>query len=140
MGISQQILSDLADDIEMGFVCFIHKETFEVVSYPDPDRFGDMETEMWKSEISKIKRQKKKFIQIEKKDSFQKFKVMRQFVDSLENNSTKVALLIALEGPKPFANFKDNIHNSGDYRDLWFAFLKKRNIEWIRNQIDSELS
>jgi len=60
---------------------------------------------------------------------------MEEFVDSLEDNTTKMRLLDALRGKKPFANFKYQIDNSGDYRELWFAFRLEKTIEWIRTQL-----
>ena len=63
------------------------------------------------------------------------FSVMEVFADSLENNTTKLRLQTALQGQKPFANFKLQIDSSGDYRNLWFEFRREKNIEWVANQL-----
>ena len=47
----------------------------------------------------------------------------------------KRRLLQAIEGTKPFAKFKHQIENSGPERELWFAFRRKKNIEWIQEQL-----
>ncbi len=135
MEISKEILNDIADSMEAGFRCFLHRDTYEVVTYLDPEQHPDMDPKDWKEEIGKVRRNKKKFIEIENMTSSDNFRVMAEFVDSLENNSAKVRLLTALEGQKPFANFKLQINNSGEYRELWFAFRREKNIEWVRDQL-----
>jgi|SRR5688572_20420993 len=135
MEISREIINDIADSMEAGFKCFLHRDTLEVVTYLDPEQNADIDTKDWKEEMSKVRRNKKKFVEIESMTSSDSFKVMEEFVDSLENNSTKVRLLTALEGQKPFANFKHQVDNSGEYRELWFSFRRQKNIEWIQNQL-----
>ena len=135
MEISKEILNDIADNLEIGLKCFIHRETFEVVSYPDPEQHFDMDSDDWKEVISKVKKNKKKFIEIEGMTSSESFKVMEEFIESLDNSDTKIRLMTALEGRKPFANFKNQIDNSGEYREQWFVFKRQKNIEWVQNQL-----
>jgi len=135
MEISKEILNDIVDTMEIGLKCFLHRETFEVVSYPDPEEHLDMDPEDWEEAIGKVKKNKKKFIEIEAMTSSDSFKVMEEFIESLDNNDTKIRLVTALEGRKPFANFKHQIDNSGEYRELWFAFKRQKSIEWVQNQL-----
>ena len=135
MEVPREILNDIADSMEAGFKCFIHRETFEVVTYLNPDQHPEMDPKDWKDEIDKVRKNKKKFIEIENMTSSDSFRVMEEFTDSLENNTTKVRLLTALQGQKPFANFKHQIENSSDSRNLWFEFRREKNIEWVANQL-----
>ena len=135
MEVPKEILNDIADSMEAGFKCFIHRETFEVVSYLNPDQYPEMDPKDWKDEIDKVRKNKKKFIEVEAMTSSDSFRVMEEFADSLENNATRVRLLTALQGRKPFANFKHQIENSGDFRNLWFEFRREKNIEWVANQL-----
>jgi len=135
MEISKEILNDIVDTMEMGLKCFLHRETFEVVSYPDPEEHLDMDPEDWEEAIGKVKKNKKKFIEIEAMTSSDSFKVMEEFIESLDNSDTKIRLVTALEGRKPFANFNHQIDNSGEYRELWFAFKRQKSIEWVQNQL-----
>src|SRR5688572_17246374 len=100
MEVPREILNDIADSIEAGYKCFIHRETFEVVKYPDDlDGFADFsdDDDAWKEEKKKIKKHKKKFVEIEDMDSRHKFRVMEAFAASLEDNPTKIRLITALE-------------------------------------------
>lgn len=135
MEISRETLNDIVDSLEAGFMCFLHRETFEVISYPDPEQHSNMDPKDWKEELDKVKKNKKKFIEIEGMTSSDSFKVMKEFIESLDNSETKIRLVTALEGRKPFANFKHQIDNSGEYREQWFAFRKQKNMEWIQNQL-----
>jgi hypothetical protein len=139
MEVSKEILNNIADSLEVGLKCFIHKDTCEVLTYPDPDQYPDMDPKDWKEEIGKVRKSKKQFIEIERMESSESFKIMEEFVHTLENNSTKIRLLTALEGRKPFANFKYQIDGSGDYRELWFTFRRNKNIEWVRDQLSANL-
>jgi len=41
MDITKLDINDIAQNIDMGMLCFIHKETLELVHYPDPEQFYD---------------------------------------------------------------------------------------------------
>lgn len=126
MKVSREILNDIADSLECGFRCFIHKSTLEVVTFLDEDHYPDMDFEAWQEDIDRVFNNRQKYIEIDKMDSTEEFRMIEEFVHSLENNPVKTRLLQAIEGRKPFANFKHQIHNSGDYREAWFAFRRKK--------------
>jgi hypothetical protein len=65
--------------------------------------------------------------------SSQGYQVMEAFVDSLDNDATKVRLLQAIIGKKPFASFKYQIDNTE--REKCFAFRRAKNMEWIIEQL-----
>ena len=135
MEISREILNDIADSMEAGFKCFIHRDSLEEVTHINPDQSPDMDLEDWEEEIDKIRKDKEKFIEIESIASSDSFRIMAEFAESLENSATKIRLLTALEGHKPFANFKYQIDNAGEYRELWFAFKRNEYIELIQDQL-----
>ena len=68
-------------------------------------------------------------------DSHDSFKVMERFADSVSDDSLREKLLIALQRPKPFANFKFEINNSGPYRQMWFDFQQEQQVEWVKDQL-----
>ena len=138
MEVPQEILTTIADSLEAGLKCFIHRDTLEVVTYLDAERHMDVDPKDWKEEISKVKRNKKKFIEIQNMESSDSFRVMAQFAESVEDHTTRIRLITALEGYKPFANFKHQVDHSGEYREKWFAFRRKMTIEWIVDQLKIE--
>lgn len=139
MKVSREVLNDIADSLESGFKCYVHKETLEVVTFLDEEQYPDIDPEDWQEDIDKVFDNREKYIEIENMDSSESFRVMEDFVFSLETNSIKVRLLQAIEGRKPFANFKRQIDDSGEYREQWFAFRRDRNIDWVQNQISLDI-
>lgn len=62
---------------------------------------------------------------------------MEDFADELPDNTRiKVTLIEALNKRKPFREFKYEIDNSGDYRQLWFDFKNQKMIEYVKDRID----
>jgi hypothetical protein len=74
-------------------------------------------------------------VEIEKMDSHESFRLMEKFIDTVDNVPVHDRLEEALRRPKPFANFKFDIDNSGLYRQKWFDFKKLQMIEWVRGQV-----
>jgi len=137
MQVPNEILNYIADSMEAHEKCYINKQTLEVVTIPDDFMFdGDLDPSLWKEEQAKIKADKRNFIEIDKMNSRRAFEIIEEFVNSLPNSFTKRKLLESIDGPKPFARFKHQIENSGTERELWFAFRRKKNIDWVQEQLD----
>ena len=138
MDVPTNILNEIANNLEAGEKCFIHKQTLEIVTYPDDTQFSDDEMfiEAFGKDVEKVEGDKN-YVEIEKMSSHDSFKVMEDFAESVEDRTTKIRLLTALDGKKPFANFKYQVDNSGKFRELWFAFRKEKIIEWVKDQLDS---
>lgn len=76
--------------------------------------------------------------------SFRSYNVMVDFVESLEDSKAKRRLSDALEGRKPFRNFKETLRYFPEIREDWFRFeeqaQKEFAREWLREEeIDAEL-
>ncbi|HTE27161.1 UPF0158 family protein [Flavitalea sp.] len=139
MKVSKEILNDIADSLEAGQICYLHKETLEIIQFPDKDKDLYEDMEVWQEEIDKVFDDREKYIEIKGMVSSESFSVMENFVLSLEDNFVKSRLLQAIEGHKPFANFKHQIANAGEYRELWFKFRRDRNIDWVQEQLDYDI-
>ncbi|MFS8083113.1 MAG: UPF0158 family protein, partial [Ginsengibacter sp.] len=140
--VPKQILNNIADSMEASMKCFIHKTTFEVVSVPDEYRFPEMDWEdeegPWKEDIDKVF-ENPDYIEIEKLESSDSFKIMEDFALSLPESTTKMRLLTALDGHKPFGTFNHQIHNAGKEKEQWFQFRRGREIKWIDDQLEGRL-
>lgn len=137
MQVSREIINEIIDEIDTGFRCFINIETLEVVSFPDEDKFGDMDPYDWQEYIDKVENNRERYKEIEGPKSKESFSIMEDFVDYIDSKSLKMRLLQALEGRKPFANFKLQIDNSGSYRDIWFEFKKNWMYEFVLEKLRS---
>ena len=131
---TEKEISKIAQELLTGFNCYINKDSNEIITIPDIDEFSD-NYDLFEDQIKEIKRNRKRYREIERMDSHDSFKVMERFADSVSDDSLREKLLIALQRPKPFANFKFEINNSGPYRQMWFDFQQEQQVEWVKDQL-----
>lgn len=124
----KKVVSEIADSIECGFVCFLNLETLESEEFPkemlnDPEEFEAMTGQSIKSLETKHTSWNK-YISIEPLDSFEDFQIMKQFTNMTEDERVQNRLSNALESRKPFANFI-NILDNTEYLHVWYKFKKQ---------------
>jgi hypothetical protein len=132
---TKQQIKEIAENLDCGFKCYIHIDTRDIKFIPDRDKYFDMDTEPWEKEIEAIDNNFGDYIEISGMDSRELFKVMADFVDTVDNKRIWEKLVHALERPKPFRNFKFAIDNSGEYRIKWFKFKGEKLENWVNDQL-----
>ena len=135
MEISKEILQDMADQLDFGLRCFFNINTDEVVAFPDDSQL-QMESEIWETEKEKLYDDFDNFKEVKNISSSEGFELMAEFTNTINDNNLKRNLIQALEGHKPFVNFKHQIEQSDNYRKKWFAFKNDRLIESILRELD----
>jgi len=128
-------INELADNLDCGLRCFVHKEKKTIVTTPDTINNPDSDSEWWGESNEEIENNFDSYVEIEKMDSHESFRLMEKFIITVDNVTLRDRLEEALGRPKPFANFKLDIENSGPYRQKWFDFKKQQMIEWVRGQV-----
>ena len=129
-------INELADNLDSGLRCYVHRETKIIVTIPDSAfEIGNDSVEFWKDSIKEIKKDFKNYVEIEKMDSRESFRLMEDFIGTVENERLRDKLEQALSRPKPFWNFKFEVDNSGPYRQKWFDFKKQQLMEWVKGQL-----
>lgn len=139
LDLSDKSIDSISQDLDMGMACFVHIETGEIVTYPDPLKFDlefDDNADFWKELIDKVEREGEKFVQIEAMGSFEAFEVMEDFANSLPDSKFKYTLLEILEEKKPFRNFR-NVIDDSEYRQDWFDFKNAANKKFVEDQVNS---
>jgi hypothetical protein len=128
-------INEIAGELDCGLRCFIHKEKGTVVSIPDELNNPGMDTDAWSEAMEEIDNEFDSYVEVEKMDSHESFRVMEDFVETITDVRLRDKLERALSRPKQFRNFKYEIDNSGPYREEWFAFKNQRLFEWVKDQI-----
>jgi hypothetical protein len=128
-------INELADNLVSGLRCFVHKEKKTIVTTPDTISNPDSDSEWWDEANKEIENNFDSYIEIEKMDSHESFRLMESFINTVDNVPLRDRLEEVLRRPKPFANFKFDIDNSGPYRQKWFDFKKQQIIEWVQRQV-----
>ena len=113
-------IDDIAQDLDCGMKCYIHKENGEIISIPDELRGLEPDEEFWGEDMKKIEDDYKDYIEVEGMNSTEAFRVMEDFANIMDSKELSVKLINALNRRKPFQNFKDEIDYSGEYRQKWF--------------------
>ncbi len=135
MKLSQKQINSIAQTLDMGMVCYIHKETGEVKEMQTEEwaEMGGVEEE-WREEMEVIEKEIDKWALIEPMMSGDGYRIMEDFADQVRNRRLQKSLIQALNGRRPFANFK-NVIDYSDSRDDWFKFKQKKYEAWVRREI-----
>lgn len=130
----KKIVSQIADSIGAGFICYLNPETLEIEEIhmnmmEDQYNFEDSDSE-YDDEINYKYYKWEEYVLFEPLESDESFQIMEQFTQQLNNSKLQNKLFNALNNRKPFANFKYLIDNSL-YRQDWFDFKKP----WLENHV-----
>ena len=135
MQLTNEQISSIAEDLDCGMKVYVNKETKEIKSILDFDGMSYVDEELWEEDINEIEENFDKYVVFEKMDSGESYRVMSDFVDTIEDDELRKKLELGLTLRKPFRNFKDIIDNEVEYREKWFAFKNARYIEFVKEQL-----
>jgi len=135
MKLSDEQVNDIAQSLDCGFNCYIHRETHEVITIPSESRIY-AEMDEWKDDIRKVEKVPGQYLLIEPLMSNQSFRMMAAFAENVDDDKVRRALVGALNDRKPFANFKFQIDNSGPYRQKWFDFKNQWLMDYVREELE----
>jgi hypothetical protein len=129
-------IKEMAELLDMSMRCFWHDKTKEVFSVPDATQMP-MDLGDWDDDLEKLETHFDEYQEIEPMDSTESFKIMEDFLDTIpDSDRIKQQLVYALNGRKPFRNFKQVIHETDYYRQEWFAFKEQKMQDWMRSQVE----
>jgi hypothetical protein len=136
--LSTEQINEIADELEVGFNCFLNKKNGELIFLrgDGDDFFGFEEDDAWADDRKKIDDNPDDYYEIEKMGSRDSFTVMEDFIYTVNSEKLRKDLIYALNQKKPFSRFKYVIDCSGEYRQKWFDFKTKKFQEWVIAEID----
>ena len=75
----QQIIREIAQELDCGNECYYNLKTNEIIAIPDFSQFFDDEEfkEVFSESLQKVRKQKAAFIKIAPLESFESFKIRR---------------------------------------------------------------
>lgn len=136
MILTEKQIEEIADNLDGGMRCFYNLKTGEIKSILNFDSWIGADEEPWEEESKEIDENLGDYFEFEGFESYDSFQIMADFAEIVDDTSLQNKLINVLNRPKPFQNFKWQIDNSGEYRQQWFDFKKKRYIKWVKEQID----
>lgn len=82
--ITPQILKQIAEELDMGIVCYCHKTTGELEIYPDENHNPGFDGEFWEDVMNKVSENRDDYIEFEPMSSRESIRVMENFVGQIE--------------------------------------------------------
>ncbi len=136
MKLTEKQIEEIADSLDCGMRCFYNIKTGEIKTVLNFDSWMGADEEPWEEESKEIDDNQADYFEFVGFESHESFRIMADFVENIDDLRLQDKLINALNRSKPFRNFKWQIDNSGEYRQLWFDFKKMRYIQWVNEQID----
>lgn len=133
--LTDEQIQEIADELDIGMQCYIHKVSGEIISLPNDDMLH-MDESLFEEVLERLDNEAEYLIHIEAPTSSEKFKIMELFVDQLsDKNPLRHRLYQALSKSKPFRNFKYVIDNAGNERQQWFDFKDEQLKLWVKEKM-----
>ena len=111
VGLVAQALDDRS-----GNMWYLDRTNGDVFAIPqDP---GDTQQEA----IDLVESEPDRFLTIDPLDSRDEFVIMEDYIETLPEGEARRSLARAINAPRPFASFKEALHDFPDERKAWFQF------------------
>jgi hypothetical protein len=128
-------LHEIADNLEFGLRCFVHKDNADIRFIPDERELYGFDEEPWEEDIKAIEKGREQYLEIEKMSPQEEFVVMEAFIHEVDQQWLREKLQRILSRPKPFRNFKAELQEEGHYWHKWFAFKRVKMLAWVSRQL-----
>lgn len=129
MDLTQNQIKEIAEILDCGKICYVNKITKEIKPMIDFNETYD--TEFWEEEFEEIQDNFEDYVKITKMSSREKFTIMKDFVDVIEDQAMQNRLIYALNQNNPFRNFKYELDFNKEIREHWFKFKAYKYEEWV---------
>lgn len=134
LDLSKEQIKEIAGSNDVGLDVFLDTATLELIGVPSMEKYAiDELDEYYAADRTRIESDEESYIRIACPSSQDSYEIMFSFTELLETSSLKAKLLIALDQPKPFRNFKRIINHSALRKD-WFEykdFMLEKRVEKI---------
>ncbi|MGO1584625.1 UPF0158 family protein [Mesonia sp.] len=136
---NSKIIKEIAGSLDCGEDCYLNRKTGELICIPNFSNFGYDEyfEAVFEDDTRKVAQHPKDFIKFEVLESFESFKIMESFVESITENQFRLDLERILQRKKPFQNFKHAVESS-KHRQVWFDFKRKELEKIVGDQFERE--
>ncbi len=133
--LTEKQINEIAEMLDCGFRGYWHKQNGELLFVRDSEFDSFEDGDMVDEDLEKLNKNPDDYIEIDKPESSDNFKMMENFAKQLEgDDKLKSELFTALKMRKPFREFKWVIDNSGIHRQEWFEYKSAEMKKWVIEQ------
>ena len=112
-------LKEIVEQQLMSMTCYVHRRTGQLITFPDPDRFAEVDHQEWAAEIDAVETHPEVYWKVTRMTSQDEFQLMEAFAIRETAEPLRSRLQTILSQAKPFRQFKEAIDRSGVYRQTW---------------------
>ena len=136
----EEIIKEIAEQIDAGFIVYLNIKTNEIFSHGDPSNmYYDGEEDEYIQEIeAQIAESPADYVRFQQPDSRTAFMVMEDFTETVKDKRLRARLEEALNSKKPFRYFKDTVTRSTEV-DNWYSFSAARMQAWVRDRLIEDI-
>lgn len=132
---SKDPLVEIAISLDLGQLCFVHKNKGEVVILITDDEA--MLDDEGLADLDLVENNPDSYIRLERPDSKAAFRFMQKFIETFEDEAQKDELYALLRGPRPFFNFNLAIRKAKKGA-AWEAFRVNAIREHVERVLEDE--
>lgn len=133
--LTEEQISEIAQELDMGMICYIHKKSGKMESFPDELQGNYPDEELWKEDMDKVENNIENYIEINGMHSNDAYRLMEEFIYIMDDKNLALKLSKAINYSKPFHNFRYELEKSGEYLQKWYEFKAGKMIEWVKDQL-----
>ena len=138
IAITPEALKEIAEQLDTGMVCFYHKTSGKIESYPDEISNPGFDEEFWTDVIDKVEENLGDYLRFEPMRSSEAFRIIEAFIDGIPDIPTHNSFIDAVSRKKPFRQFNDLLHDYPELRSQWFAYKLECYIEFVKEQFEEQ--
>ncbi|MFA6618215.1 MAG: hypothetical protein WCT23_03995 [Candidatus Neomarinimicrobiota bacterium] len=138
MKLTKKEVKDIAEWLSADLEVFINLDDNTIKYLIPEDDMDYYETENpWAKDMAEIKSWEN-CLKLEPLESWQCFRFMENFIETLDDHQMQARLEIALQKRHPFSNFKHAVDNS-EYRQAWFEYRDEQYLQAVIKNLPLEL-
>ena len=128
---SDDLIFNIIDLLDAGEMVYLHRQTQEILSYPDPARWSESENIDLIEEVkARAAAEPDQWVVIDPPEPRDSFRIMEDFIFTVTDDHLRDRLLEALNSKKPFRYFRATVEDS-PAREDWFDFKDARMKAWL---------
>jgi predicted nucleic acid-binding OB-fold protein len=107
----KKIINEIAQTIDTGEIVYVHRETGQILSYPDLDQAGDEYDYLMQEVMDIVDMDPDSYIRFKPLTSSESYKIMEGFVETVSNHTHAEKIRGALRERKPFRSFREMVES-----------------------------
>jgi len=138
ISIPPEKIKEIAQEVEMGMLCYYHIKTGELETVPDELKgHAGYEEQFWKDSLKKIKANRKQYICFEGMESYESFRMMETFVQNITDANTRRHFQETVALKKPFGHFKQSLYQYPVLQQQWYNFKDEQYVLYVQQQLEA---